>query len=394
MSYMTSLECGLCGKQYNADQIHTVCDECQRPLLVRYDLDEIQREWNRDSLKTRAPDMWRYQEVLPMRDMKKAIRLGEGYTPLFRAQRLGEALGMPDLFIKDEGLNPTGSFKARGLCAAVSRAFELGIRELVIPSAGNAAGAMAAYAAKAGMKAYVFMPKDVPQPFIQECRAYGAEVTLVDGLITDCGKIAKQMVDDRGWFTLSTLKEPYRIEGKKTMGYEVAEQLDWVLPDVIIYPTGGGTGLVGMWKAFDEMRQLGWIGGNTPRMVSVQADGCAPIIRAFHAGDEYAKPWDNAHTVAAGLRVPSAIGDFLMLRALHESKGTAVAVSDETLVEAQMRMSRLEGIFACPEGGATLAALETLLKAGWVKPQERVVLFNTGTGLKYPDAVTPVKDNK
>ena len=384
MSYLSHLECALCGKEYNADELQTLCPECQRPLLARYDLETAKKEWDRNSLAGREADMWRYREVLPVRDQKNAIKLGEGYTPILHALRLGETLGMQNLFVKDEGLNPTGSFKARGLCMAVSRALELGVTEVVIPSAGNAAGAMAAYAARAGMKAHVFMPQDVPYPFRQECEALGASVTLVKGLITDCGKEAGKLAEKHGWFAVSTLKEPYRIEGKKTMGYELAEQFKWRLPDVIIYPTGGGTGLIGMWKAFEELEQLGWIDGQRPRMVSVQAEGCAPIPKAFHAGEEFAAPWEGAHTVAAGLRVPSAVGDFIMLRVLRESKGTAIAVSDEALVEAQMRMSRLEGTFACPEGGATLAALEALLKDGWISPGERVVLFNTGTGLKYP----------
>jgi threonine synthase len=327
--------------------------------------------------------LWRYQEVLPVRDEENAISLGEGYTPLLRAERLGRKLKMRNLFIKDEGLNPTGSFKARGLCMAVSRAKELGVSEVVIPSAGNAAGAMAAYAAKAGMKAHVFMPQDVPLPFRLECEAYRAQVTLVPGLITDCGQQARQAAAKHDWFDVSTLKEPYRLEGKKTMGYELAEAFDWQLPDVIIYPTGGGTGLIGMWKAFAEMEVLGWIGKDRPRMVVVQAQGCAPIPRAFEAREEFATPWENAATVAAGLRVPVAVGDFLILRAVRESNGTALAVSDENLVAAQQSMASHEGIFACPEGGATLAALERLLAKGWIMPDETVVLFNTGSGLKY-----------
>ncbi len=384
MSYLTFLECALCSKQYNADTVQTLCPECKRPLLARYDLEAAKKNWDRDCLSTREPNMWRYREVLPVRDESKAIKLGEGFTPLLSAQRLGDSLGMQNLYIKDEGVNPTGSFKARGLSMAISRAYELGIKEVVVPSAGNAAGAMSAYAARVGLKAHVFMPVDVPLPFQQECRALGANVTLIDGLITDCGHEAKKLGDEHGWFAVSTLKEPYRIEGKKTMGYEIAEQRNWKLPDVIIYPTGGGTGLIGMWKAFDELEQLGWIDSHRPRMVSVQAEGCAPIPRAFEAGDEFAEPWQNAATVAAGLRVPAAVGDFLMLRALRESNGIGVSVSDDQLVNAQMRMSSLEGTFACPEGGATLAALENLLATGWIKPEEEVVLFNTGTGLKYP----------
>jgi threonine synthase len=386
MNYLTHLECSLCGTRYAADELHTLCPDCNRSLLARYDLVAARAAWDRDTLAARESTLWRYREVLPVRNESKAIKLGEGYTPLLHARRLGEVLGLPHLYIKDEGINPTGSFKARGLCMAVSRAWELGVEEVVIPSAGNAAGAMAAYAARAGLRAHVFMPADVPQPFRLECQALGADVILVEGLITDCGREAQKGSEQHGWFAVSTLKEPYRLEGKKTMGYELAEQFNWRLPDVIIYPTGGGTGLIGMWKAFAELGELGWIDEHRPRMVAVQPEGCAPIPRAFHAGDEFAAPWEEAHTVAAGLRVPSAVGDFLMLRALRESHGTAVAVSDGALVVGQMRMGSLEGIFACPEGGATLAALERLLAEGWISPQERIVLFNTGTGLKYPDA--------
>jgi threonine synthase len=364
-----------------------MCSDCARPLLARYDL-EAAGILGWDDLITREPTMWRYRVLLPVQDEGKAVNLGEGFTPLLHATRLGRELGLPHLYIKDESLNPTGSFKARGLSVAISRAWELGVKEVVIPSAGNAAGAMTAYAAKAGLRAHVFMPADVPAPFRLECYALGAEIMLVDGLITDCGREAQKEAEEHGWFDVSTLKEPYRLEGKKTMGYELAEQFGWELPDVIIYPTGGGTGLIGMWKAFAELAELGWTGNHRPRMVAVQSTGCAPIPRAFRAGEEFATPWEGAQTVAAGLRVPGAVGDFLILRALRESNGIAVAVSDEALVEAQIRIARLEGIFACPEGGATLAALETLLTRGWVSPDERIVLFNTGTGLKYPDALS------
>jgi len=321
--------------------------------------------------------------VLPVRDARYRLRLGEGFTPLIHATRLGEALEFPGLFIKDEGLNPTTSFKARGLCLAVSRAWELGVKSLSIPSAGNAAGAMSAYAALAGMESHIFMPDDVPRPFIAECRALGAEVTLVKGLITDCGRAAAEAARLHGRFDLSTLKEPYRIEGKKTMGYEVAEQMNWVLPDVIIYPTGGGTGLVGMWKAFAEMEAMGWIGAKRPRMVTVQAEGCAPMIRAFEEGKEFADPWEGARTVADGLRVPAAVGDFLILRSLRESNGTAVAIADEEMMEEAGNIGRFQGIFACPEGGATLAAFKRLRAMGWIREDETVVLFNTGSGHKY-----------
>jgi threonine synthase len=383
MTYLTHLECSLCGQKYEADRLQGMCAKCARPLLARYDL-EAAGAMGRNALITHEPTMWRYRALLPVQDERGVVSLGEGWTPLLHAARLGEGLGLPHLYIKDESLNPTGSFKARGLAVAISRARELGVSAVVIPSAGNAAGAMAAYAARAGLSAHVFMPGDVPAPFRLECQALGAEITLVDGLITDCGAQARRGAETHGWFDVSTLKEPYRLEGKKTMGYELAEQFGWELPDVIVYPTGGGTGLIGMWKAFGELAELGWIGDQRPRMVAVQAAGCAPIPRAFHAGERFAAPWEGARTVAAGLRVPAAVGDFLILRALRESSGIALAVSDEALVEAQMRMARLEGVFACPEGGAALAALETLLAQGWVSPDARVVLFNTGTGLKYP----------
>ncbi|HIE37863.1 MAG TPA: threonine synthase [Anaerolineales bacterium] len=382
-SYLTHLECALCGKTYEADRLQRMCADCARPLLARYDLSAV-RSLGRGAAVTSEPTMWRYRALLPVRDREAEVGLGEGFTPLLHARRLGAELGLSHLYIKDESLNPTGSFKARGLAVAISRACELGVREVVIPSAGNAAGAMAAYAARAGLRAHVYMPTDAPAPFRLECEALGAEVTLVEGLITDCGREARQAAEAHGWFDLSTLKEPYRLEGKKTMGYELAEQFGWGLPDVIIYPTGGGTGIIGMWKAFGELGELGWIGDRRPRMVTVQSAGCAPIVRAFHARGAFAAPWEGAETVAAGLRVPSAVGDFLILRTLRESDGTAVAVSDEALVEAQLRIARLEGVFACPEGGATLAALEVLLAQGWISPEERIVLFNTGTGLKYP----------
>lgn len=386
MNYFIHLQCSLCGKEYDADELQRLCPDCARPLLARYDL-EAAGKVARDVLITSDPTMWRYRALLPVRDQRRVVSLGEGFTPLLHARRLGAEVGLPHLYIKDESLNPTGSFKARGLAVAISRARELGVREVAIPSAGNAAGALSAYAARAGLAAHVFMPRDVPAPFRLECEALGAEVTLVDGLITDCGREVRRGAERHGWFDVSTLKEPYRLEGKKTMGYELAEQFGWELPDLIIYPTGGGTGLIGMWKAFEELAELGWIGEHRPRMVSVQSAGCAPIPRAFRAGEEFAAPWEEPRTVAAGLRVPEAVGDFLILRALRESGGTAVAVPDEALVEAQMRLSRLEGVFACPEGGAPLAALEVLLDRGWVSPDERIVLFNTGTGLKYPGAV-------
>ncbi|MCL4549631.1 MAG: threonine synthase [Bacteroidetes bacterium] len=383
MSYFTHLECGYCGKVYDKNKIWNLCADCGKPLLARYDLDLAKKEFKKENIDVKTNSLWRYAKMLPVINSKFKLTLGEGFTPLIHAKKLGGKIGMENLFIKDEGLNPTTSFKARGLCLAISKAFELGVKEVSIPSAGNAAGAMCAYASLAGMKSFVFMPKDVPQPFISECNALGAEVTLVDGLITDCGKLAAEGVKKFGRFDVSTLKEPYRIEGKKTMGYEVAEQFKWELPDVIIYPTGGGTGLIGMWKAFDEMEKLGWINAKRPRMVTVQSSGCAPMVKAFHEGKEFAEMWNDAKTIADGLRVPAAVGDFLILRALRESNGTTVAADDDQILESTNEIGRTEGIFAAPEGGATLAALKVLLKDRWIKPNEKVVLFNTGSGHKY-----------
>jgi threonine synthase len=383
MSFLTHLECGLCGTAQEADRLWNLCPACGKPLLARYDMEAAGQALTREGIAGREPALWRYRELLPVRDRRYRLCLGEGWTPLVHAERLGQAVGFERLYVKDEGLNPTASFKARGLAVAISRAYELGVEAVSIPSAGNAAGAMSAYAALAGMQAHVFMPQDVPPLFVAECRALGAEVQLVDGLITDCGRIAAEGVRRFGRFDMSTLKEPYRIEGKKTMGYELAEQMGWSLPDVILYPTGGGTGLIGMWKAFEEMEQLGWIGAERPRMVTVQSEGCAPMVRAFHEGEAFAAPWQGAKTIADGLRVPAAVGDFLILRALRESQGTAVAVPDEAMIEAANLLGRSQGIFACPEGGATLAAFQHLRGQGWIGEDETVVLFNTGSGLKY-----------
>jgi threonine synthase len=382
-STLTHLECGMCSATYVPEQLINLCPACSRPLLARYDLSRAAETLTRASLATRRPDLWRYEEVLPVSDDAAILSLGEGWTPLLRAEELGRRIDCPATYIKDESLNPTGSFKARGLGVAVSRAYELGARELAIPSAGNAAGAMCAYAAAAGLPAHVFMPADVPLSFRAECAALGAQVTLVDGLITDCGVKVREGVAKYGWFDVSTLKEPYRIEGKKTMGYELAEQLSWMLPDVIIYPTGGGTGLIGMWKAFDELERMGLIGSKRPRMVSVQSEGCAPIVRAFEAGQEHAEPWEGAKTIADGLRVPAAVGDFLILRALRESQGIAIAVPDAELLDFATIMGATTGVFPAPEGAACLAAQARLLESGWIAPEETVVLFNTGTGLKY-----------
>jgi len=385
---VTHLECGLCGTKHEAHRLHKVCTACGKPLLVRYDLERAKMFLKKESLAARRPDMWRYREMLPLERDENIVSLGEGWTPLLRATRLGRRVGVPDLFIKDESQNPTQSFKARGMAAAVSMAKELGVKKLAVPSAGNAAGALAAYAARAGLKSYIFMPRDTPRANVVECQQTGAHVTLMDGLITDCGAEVGRRKEKEGWFDVSTLKEPYRIEGKKTLGYELAEQMEWRLPDVIIYPTGGGTGLIGMWKAFDEMEQLGWIGSKRPRMVTVQAEGCAPIVRAFEEGNRFADEFPNAATAASGLRVPKAIGDFLILDALRASGGTAVAVSDEELIEAVRDIGAVEGVFCAPEGAACLPALRKLVESGEVNKHERVVLFNTGSGVKYMEAFT------
>jgi threonine synthase len=388
MSYFSHLDCSVpCGAgAYDPRQEQHLCT-CGAPLLARYDLDAA-RGWRRDSLAPREPNMWRYRELMPLLEGEAPLTLGEGWTPLIHTRRLGSKLGLKRLYIKDESLNPTNSFKARGLAAAVTRAAHLRARTLSIPSAGNAANAMAAYAAAAGIPAQVFMPKDVKVPFIRECELYGASVNLVDGLITDAGRIAAERGRPLGWYDVSTLKEPYRIEGKKTMAYEIGEQLDWEFPDWIIYPTGGGTGMVGMWKAFEEMERIGWKAtGHRPRMVSVQAEHCAPIVRAFNEGRERSEMWPDARTVADGLRVPKAIGDFLVLRAVRESGGTAVAVSDIDMVASMRELGSEEGISAAPEGGAALHALKVLLREGRVRPTDSVVVFNTGGALKYLDVL-------
>jgi threonine synthase len=358
---------------------------CSRPLYPRYDLGALKSDFTPAKLVGREPTLWRYAEVLPVQDAKYRITLGEGYTPIIDAARLADELGVEQLWIKDEGQNPTGSFKARGLVMAIARALELGVREVAIPSAGNAGSATAAYAAAAAMTAHVVVPSDTPKPIVEEMRALGADVELIDGLITDAAVRVAAGAKEHGWFDLSTLKEPYRVEGKKTMGYELLEQLGH-LPDAIIYPTGGGTGLVGMWKAFDEMETLGWIDSRRPRMFSVQASGCAPIVRAWEQDDEFAEPWQNAHTYAAGLRVPRAVGDFLILRGIRESGGAAIAVDDAAMREAVLTMGRTTGIFAAPEGGATAAAVPLLIAQGRLRPDEEIVLFNTGSGLKYVSA--------
>ena len=384
MPKATHLECSLCHNRLEAGVVANLCT-CGGPLLVRYDLENIRHRWKRREVANGPSNMWRYAPLLPPAN-ESIVTLGEGWTPLIRTERLGARIGADELWVKDEGLNPTASFKARGLACAVSMCVELGIRKVAIPSAGNAASAMAAYAAAAGIEAHIFMPRDVPQANYLECMAYGAHVTLVDGLISDCGRMVAERGPAEGWFDVSTLKEPYRIEGKKTMGYEVAEQMDWELPDAIFYPTGGGVGLIGMWKAFEEMEKLGWIGGRRPKMIAVQAEGCQPVVRAFEENEPRSRFYENAHTVAAGLRVPKPLGDFLVLEAVRQSGGTAIAVSDDALMEAGVRLAADEGIYAAPEGAACVAALEKLLASGFLKPSDRIVLYNTGSGLKYPEA--------
>ncbi len=385
MSFATKIRCPRCGGEYPAGKIVNTC-RCGSPLIVEYDGAGIKSAVEQAALKRREATLWRYREFLPLKDDANRVSLGEGFTPLLEAPRLAKEFGLKRLWIKDEAHNPTGSFKDRGIALAVSLARELGIERLAIPSAGNAGASLAAYAARAGMEAHVFMPKDAPRANIVETEQYGARLTLVDGLISDCGRIIAERKAVEGWFDVATLKEPYRLEGKKTMGLEIAEQLDWQLPDVIIYPTGGGTGLLGMWKGFAELEAVGWIDARRPRMVSVQAEHCAPIVRAFTAGKETAEPWENARTVAAGLRVPQAVADFLMLRVLRESGGTALAVSDEEMLADIRLAGRLEGIFFCPEGAACVSALRRLGSA-WIGSSQSVLIFNTASGLKYLDAV-------
>ena len=382
------LECTSTGKKYDSEQLIRL-SEAGKPLFARYDLDNVGPTFQPTDLAGRRADLWRYEEVLPVRDRSCMVQLGEGWTPLLDAPRLAERMGVGRVWVKDEGQNPTGSFKARGLCMAVSRALELGAKELAIPSAGNAGAATAAYAAACGMPCHVVVPDDTPAPILEEIGALGADLILHEGLISDCAKIVREGAEKHGWFDLSTLKEPYRVEGKKTMGYEIFEQLGLRLPDVIVYPTGGGTGLIGMWKAFDEMERMGWIGSERPKMISVQAAGCAPIVRAWEAGEKEAGTWENAATYASGLRVPGAIGDFLILEAVYESGGAAIAIPDHTMLEWVQAMGADTGVFAAPEGGAVAAAVPPLLERGTIKATDEVVLFNTGSGLKYA-GMTPV----
>jgi threonine synthase len=387
--FLTHLECTACGLRHDWSRLQNLCTACGKPLFAVYDLaavgklDRFKRSSWRDTLRAREKSLWRCRELLPLPQDAEPISLGEGGTPLLRAKAFS---GDFDLWIKDESLNPTQSFKARGMSVAVSMAKLLGAKKLAVPSAGNAGGALAAYAAHAGLEAHIFVPRDTPRANIIECRELGAHVTLIDGLITDCGAEIARRKEKEGWFDLSTLKEPYRIEGKKTLGYEIAEQLDWKLPDVILYPTGGGTGLIGMWKAFDEMEALGWIDNKRPRMFSIQASGCAPIVRAFEAGEKFAAEFPNARTVASGLRVPKAIGDFLMLNILRESKGGAIAIDDDEMIRTVREVGSKEGLFVAPESAACFAALRKLRASGKIDIGERVVIFNTGSGIKYLDS--------
>ena len=386
-SYLKHLECTYCGLIHSVHEPNRLCVDCGKVLYPRYDIEKARLEINKENLKVRDSNMWRYFEMMPVLDFKNVVTLGEGFTPILSASRLSERLGCQDIVIKDEGVNPAASFKARGLSAAVSKAKELGITKLTMPSAGNAAGAMSSYAARAGLEGYVFMPQDAPYSNQKEVDITGGRLTLIDGLISDAGVLSREKAAEMNLFDVSTLQEPYRVEGKKTMGYEIAEQLSWELPDVIIYPTGGGTGIVGMWKAFEEMESLGWIGSKRPRMFAVQSDGCAPIVKAFIEGKEFADMWEDASTMASGIRVPAAIGDYLILQALRDSNGGALTVSDDEIIKMMSIVASLEGMFVCPEGAATAVALDKLLIDGLVKDNEKVLLLNTGSGLKYLDVL-------
>ena len=386
MTYLTHVECSRCGRRYEPGKLLGLC-ECGGPLLARYDLQKLCAQWSRHSICHAAATMWRYAPALPVSDPAYIVSLGEGMTPLVPARRLGAKFGAPDVWIKDDGVNPTGTFKARGMSCALSMCVELGVKKVAVPSAGNAAGAAAAYAAAAGIEAHIFMPRDVPRANYIECRAAGARVTLVDGLISDCARIVGERKQAEGWFDLSTLKEPYRIEGKKTMGYELAEQFDWRLPDAILYPCGGGVGLIGMWKAFGEMEALGWVSSQRPKMIAVQAAGCQPIVRAFEEGKPSSDFYSNAQTLASGLRVPKALGDSLALEAVRSSGGTAIAVSDDEILDGVAELAASEGVFAAPEGGACIAACKRLFGSGFFSANDRVVIYNTGSGLKYLDVL-------
>jgi threonine synthase len=386
MSYLDHLACPKCQERYDAGEPHNLC-RCGSPLLAIYDLDRLAANLQPSDLVNRPANMWRYREFLPVSDAENIVSLGEGYTPMLDTARLGHELGLDWLWVKDEGLNPTGTFKARGASAGISRAGELGATAVAMPTAGNAGGAWAAYAARAGIRLHVAMPRDAPAINKMECQLYGAHLVLVDGLISDAGKLIAQGVAEHGWFDASTLKEPYRIEGKKTMGLEIAEFFDWHMPDVVIYPAGGGVGIIGIWKALRELRDMGWVSGRLPRMVIVQASGCAPLVRAFEEERDASEFWEGAQTMAAGLRVPKALGDFLVLQAVRETEGTAVAVSDADIAEAMKLAARTDGLAMCPEGAATVAAVKQLRYSGWLQAEKSVVLINTGTALKYPEVL-------
>jgi threonine synthase len=382
-SFLSHLECTACGRTYDADKLLGLCPDCGKVLYARYDLERAKTVLTKDALRGRRADMWRYHEVMPVRDPAHVVSLGEGFTPMLDAPHIASRYGLKSVTLKDEGLNPTGSFKARGLCAAVSRARELGVRAVSMPTAGNAGSALAAYAARAGLEAYIVMPQDTPEINKVECVITGAHTYTINGLINDAGRVLRELAPQRGWFDLSTLKEPYRVEGKKTMGYEIAEALDWTFPDVIVYPAGGGTGLVGIWKAVAEMAELGWIDRHRPRMIAVQAAGCAPVVRAYEQGQDHAEPFPDPHTLASGLRVPVAVGDYLMLQTVRESGGTALAVTDDEILAAMRELASSEGVFTAPEAAATLAALPKLRDRGAIGPQDRVLLLLTGAGMKY-----------
>lgn len=384
MSYLIDLECPQCHQVFSAEKEQTFCHECHTPILARYDLANLRRDLDRDELQLRPPGMWRWRELLPIHNLNYIASLGEGDTPLLPLPRLGKMLGIPKLWAKDESVNPTASFKARGLSAAVSKAKEIGLNKLAIPTAGNAGGALAAYASRARMKSTAVMPGDTPKAIINECQLYGAKVVLIDGLISDCAQVVAEMTSSGEWFSVSTFREPYRLEGKKIMGFELAETFKWHLPDVIIYPTGGGTGLVGMWKAFLELQSLGWLeSSHLPKIVSVQSEGCAPVVKAFQSGSENCEFWENAETIAGGIRVPLSLADRLILEIIRESGGSAVAIKDGAMIAAQSQLAKQEGIFASPEGAATLAAVNQLLVEGTIQPTESVVLFITASGVKY-----------
>lgn len=383
MSFVTHLECSVTGEHLDPGAVHGL-SPAGKPVLVRYDLEAAGRSVDRFEVEARPADMWRWRELLPLADPTHAVTLGEEATPLIPLSKRGTDLGAGGVVVKDEGRLPTGSFKARGVAVAVSRARELGLKRLAMPTNGNAGAALAAYGSRAGMETFIFCPADTPEINVREMAAQGANVWRVDGLIDDCARLVTEGASEMGWFDLATLKEPYRVEGKKTMGFELAAQMDWVLPDVIFYPTGGGTGLIGMWKAFAELSALGWLEGTLPRMVAVQADGCAPIVEAFESGWDHARRWNDAHTIASGIRVPAAIGDFLMLEAIRDSEGFATAVTDEAILSSRAEIAERDGLLLCPEGAATVAAYEQALATGRVSVDERVVLFNCGNGLKYP----------